>query len=327
MRRLTLVCGGPCQTLGKTGFLRRDRPPRKLSTLGLKYEVVTFTRAGRERVQEYAADGEVVPGNVLPLKGRHWLVERVETSGDETLPRALAKPARYRVRLLHPDGREELGGFRRHRPGAPKLGHAFTTVEDGQPVSWQVIDERLAWDDQGEPYLELLAERDYGEAEALPDHELEHALDAQEETIPQAAAETLARAEQAGLAIELVALEAGEEPDWRQAETYIDALALEEIEDDLLELCGVDPDKDPRDTWLETVKNRLRSDLTQFRADVEGNHDEIEEWDFRGGRILASVGSLDDESNPDKGHGWMCRLADSSALAAAGFERVRKAEL
>ena len=33
------------------------------------------------------------------------------------------------------------------------------------------------------------------------------------------------------------------------------------------------------------------------------------------------------KADPYSGHGWMCRLVDASALAAAGFERVRKAEL
>jgi hypothetical protein len=102
---------------------------------------------------------------------------------------------------------------------------------------------------------------------------------------------------------------------------------LEEIERDLIEVCGVEPDRDPRETWLPTVQERLRVDLQLFRADIEGDHHEIEEWDFLGGRVFASVGSADDESNPDKGHGWMCRLVDAEALGAAGFERVRKAQL
>jgi hypothetical protein len=63
------------------------------------------------------------------------------------------------------------------------------------------------------------------------------------------------------------------------------------------------------------------------RADVEGDHKEIEEWEFRDGRVFASVGSMSDEAHPDRGHGWMCRLADAGALAAAGFVRVRKADL
>jgi hypothetical protein len=163
--------------------------------------------------------------------------------------------------------------------------------------------------------------------ETLPDHELEHALAAREESLPESAAATLARAEQAGMAVELAALAAGEEPDWAGAESYIDSLVLEEIEDDLLELCGIVPDRNPRETWLERVKLRLRSDLERFHADVEGDQDEIEEWDFLDGRVFASVGSLEDESDPESGHGWMCRLVDGSALGAAGFERVRKAEL
>ena len=241
---------------------------------------------------------------------------------------AVGKAARYRLVLRHPDGREEAGAFRRYRPDGPRLGHAFTTVEEGQPASWQVADERLARDEEGEPYLELVAERDFGEFDALPDHELEHALASrEEEELPGGAAVTFARAEEAGLGVELVALEAGEEPDWQAAERFIDSLVIEEVEDDLLELCGVHPNVDPRDEWIETVKRRLRSDLERFRIAVEGDHDEIEEWDFRDGRVFASVGSFDDEADPDSAHGWMCRLLESEALGAAGFERVRKAEL
>lgn len=295
--------------------------------MAVRHEVVAFTRAGKERRHEYSSEDALRPGTVIVLEGRHWLVERVEPAGGDSPARVLVKPARYRLRLRHPDGREEVGVFRRYRPDGPRLGHAFTTLGDNAPISWQVADERLARDEEGEPYLDLVAERDYGEVDSLPDHELEHALAAQEWEFPEAARASFARAEQAGLAIELVALEAGEEPQWEDAARYIGSLIFEEIEDDLFELCGVDQDRDPRDTWLGTVKERLRTDLERFRGDVEGDRDEIEEWDFRGGRILASVGGVEDESDPDSGHGWMCRLVDSGALTAAGFERVRKTEL
>ena len=211
--------------------------------------------------------------------------------------------------------------MRRYRPDAPRVGHMFTTGE----VSWQVVDERLERDDEG-PYLQFVAERDFGEIEDLPNHELEHA-EARREEFPEAAQATFSRADDAGLEVELVALEPGEAPDWAEAEAYIDALILEEIEDDLLEQCGVDPRNDPSESWLDTVKSRLRADLAAFRADVDGEHDQIEEWEFRDGRIFASVGSFEDESNPDSGHGWLCRLTDVGALAAAGFQRVRKAQL
>jgi hypothetical protein len=138
---------------------------------------------------------------------------------------------------------------------------------------------------------------------------------------------TLARAEESGQLVELVALEPGEAPDWAEAERYIDALVIDEIEDDLLELCGVNPDKDPRDGWIETVKARLREDLRRFREDIETDHDQIEEWDFRDGRVFASIGSFDDQSSPDSGHGWLSRLVDAGPLYAAGFSRVRQAQL
>jgi hypothetical protein len=287
-----------------------------------RYEIATVNRLGRQRVHTYASDSPLRPGDVVRLSGRDWLVERIDDSGH-----VVAKPARYRLRLRHPSGREELGGFRRWRSGAPRLGHAFTTLESGQPISWEVVGEAVAQDEEGEPYLDLVAERSYGEVEELPDHELEHALARSEDELPAAAEATLARADAAGLEVELVALEPGELPDWEEAERYINALILEEIEDDLLEQCGVDPNRDSKENWLETVKARLRSDLERFRADIERDHDEIEEWAFRDGRIFASVGSLEDEADPDSGHGWLCRLFDSGALAAAGFERVRKAQL
>jgi len=298
--------------------------------MAVRYELVTRNSVGKERVQEYASDDPLTPGTVLQVRGRFWLVERVdEPDRDGALPRAIAKPGRYRLRLRHPDEREELGSLRRFRPGSPRLGHAFTTIEGGQPISWQVMEEQLAYDETGEPFLDLIAQRDFAEAEGdIPDHELEHTLEReQDEGFPAGAEATIARAAEEGLDVELVALDAGEEPDWAEARRYIEALIFEEIEDDLFEQCGVDLASDPRETWLATVKERLLSDLDAFRNDVQENHDEIEEWDFRGGRIFASVGTYADEFDPNTGHGWLCRLVDSGPLGAAGFERVRKYEL
>jgi hypothetical protein len=287
------------------------------------YEVVVRRRAGNERVHRYTTDDELAPGAILRIDGRDWLLETVEANG-----RAIAKPARYRIRLRHPDGRDELGAFRRFQPGSPRLGHAFATVLGSTPVSWEVREETLAYDDEGEPYLDLVAERDYGELDdELPNHELEHALAARAADLPEGAMATLNRAQEAGLAAEIVALEPGEEPDWDAAAQYIDHLILDMVEDDLLVLCGVDPRVDPQDTWLETVKERLRSDLDAFRTDVESAHDQIEEWEYLDGRVFASVGTVDDESNPDTGHGWLCRLYDAGPLVAAGFSRVRKPQL
>ncbi len=286
---------------------------------GFRYELVVRPRAGHEHVVPYVADHALEEGDLIVLRGRRWIVDGIDGE------RALAEPARYRLVLRHPEGAEEAGAFRRfHADGyAIGRGHAFTTLEDGKPVSWAVDEVRLARDESGSPYLELVAERDYAEADELPDHELEHHGESADDS---RAAAVLRRAEAAGLQSELVTLEAGTVPDWDEAATYLEALVLEELGDDLLELCGVDF-RLSRDTWLAQAKDRLREDLRAFRADIEGGHDEIEEWDVDGARVFASVGSWEDEADPDKGHGWMSRLVDASVLGAAGFRRVRKVEL
>jgi len=285
--------------------------------VAVRYEVVGTNRLGKQLVHEYASE-ELAPGDVVYVDGRFWLV--VELDGT----RATTVPAGYRITLRHPDGREEHGIFRRWRADAPHIGHMFSTVEDGAPIAWEILERTFARDDAGEPFVDFVAQRDFGEIESLPNHELEHALDASDSDVPAGVLATLERAQEGGFRAELVALDAGEEPDWEGAARFLDSLVLDEIGDELLEQCGVDPNSDPRDAWLATVQERLRADLAAFRGDIESNHDEIEEWDFLDGRVFVSVGSLDDESDPNSGHGWMCRLVDSDVLGAGGFERIRK---
>ena len=281
------------------------------------YTLVTRDRAGREHSRPYASRDPLSPASIVLLAGRFWLIERLE----ETT--AHARPARYRLTLRHPDGRLETGAFSRFRADAPTVGHQLTTLEAGAPVSWAVVEQQLARDEAGYPFLDLIADRDYAESESLPSHELEHTLD-QERDDTSAPAAVLACATEGGRAIELVGLEAGEAPDWDQATRYLDALILEALEDDIFEQCGVDTRHDPPDTWLDRVKQRLHQDLDSLRGDIEGPHDQVEEWDLRGGRIFAAVGSFDDDSNPLSGYGWLCRLVDAGVLQAAGFYRVRK---
>jgi hypothetical protein len=283
------------------------------------YELLAGGRNGAERSRLYASDVELRVGDVLRLSGRDWLVDLADDG------RLHIVPARYRLRLHHQNGGEEAGVLRRWRPDAPRAGHVFTTYEAGRPVGWQVVSELLAHDDEGSAYLALVAERDYSEAAEEPEvHELEHT---REDGSAPEAEELFRRAEAAGLAVELVALDAGDEADWDEATAFIDALTLEEVAEYLLQICGVDLDHDPRETWLDTVRERLRDDLRSFRADVDGDHLEIEEWEFADGRIFASTGSTDDEADPIRGHGWMCRLLDSEALGAAGFKRMRRSQL
>jgi len=285
--------------------------------LNVSYDIVTRDRNGREHIRPYDSENPLAPGSVVLMSGRYWLVHRVERS------LVHAQPARYRLTLRHPDGHQEPGAFRRFRPDAPTVGHQLATLEDGAPISWTVIEQRLARDDTGEPFLESIAERDYGESESLPDHQLEHALE-QDRDDTSAPANALARAIAHGAAIALVGLEGSQAASWDEASQYLESLILEELEDDLLEQCGVVPSRDPQRTWLDKAKRRLRDDLDSFRADIGRDHDRIEEWDFLGGKIFAAVGSFDDDANPDSGYGWMCRLVDAGILQAAGFYRVRK---
>lgn len=284
------------------------------------YEILTHDRAGRKHTRPYTSEDALAAGSVLELGGRYWLVTRVDGG------RAEAAPARYRMTLEDPDGRAEHGPFRRYRADAPRTGHQFTIYEHGVPSTWSVEYEHLARERAGQPFLELVAERYRAEGESLPDHQLEHALDRSDHSGGSPSAK-LDRATVAGTSAELVALEACQAPDWDEAARFLDALGLEEIGDDLLELCGVDTRRQPEAAWVGIVQQRLRDDLARFRDDIEGDHDEIEEWDFRGGRIFAAIGSPDDEASPARGYGWLCRLVDSDTLGAAGFRRVRKASL
>jgi hypothetical protein len=109
------------------------------------YDVVAHHRNGREHVVQYASEDPLEVGAVLRLEGRYWLIESIDGA------RAVARPARYRLTLRHPDGLEEVGAFRRFRPGSPRIGHSLATVEDGEAVNWQVVDQRLARDETGEP--------------------------------------------------------------------------------------------------------------------------------------------------------------------------------
>jgi len=127
--------------------------------MSLAYELVLRTPTGKQSVQQYASQEPLAPGAVVQVRGRFWLVESLdESERGSGLPRAIAKPARYRLRLRHPDDREELGAFRRFRAGSPRLGHALTTIEARQPISWQVVEEQLGRDDDGEPFLDLSRE-------------------------------------------------------------------------------------------------------------------------------------------------------------------------
>ncbi len=287
--------------------------------------VLTLVSPHGRRTEQFRSQGPLGPGDVVELRGRTWLIDRQE-EGNADQPRLVAFPARYRFVLQHEDGRKEFGALRRVGEEAPGLGHAFTTMLDGVPVTWQVIAQRLARDGDGQPLLELVAERDFSEVEGVPDHDLEHRRSRSEE-LSAAAEATLDRAASEGLLLELVGLDAGRVPDWEAAAHFIDSLIFEEVAEGLLELAGIRAGDLPLERELELLKQRLHEDLDRFRTDVETDRDQIEEWDLHGLRVFASTGTWEDQFDPDRGHGWMVRLVDSGALGAAGLPRIRKTEL
>jgi hypothetical protein len=127
--------------------------------------------------------------------------------------------------------------------------------------------------------------------------------------------------------LELIALVEGRAPDWQEAGVYVDSLVLAEVGDDLLLECGVDAEGRPREAWLAAVKERLRSDLEALRRELDDTHGDIELWELGGTRIYVAAGGSGCELDPASACGWLCRLGDSGALAAAGFERLRRADL
>ena len=104
--------------------------------MAFEYQLVHVNRLGHELTHPYSSETELAEGDVLRVEGRDWLVDGVEAD------RARLEPARYRLILRHPDGHTEAGAFRRYRPDAPQIGHTFSTIADGVPVSWQVADQR-----------------------------------------------------------------------------------------------------------------------------------------------------------------------------------------
>jgi len=84
----------------------------------------------------------------------------------------------------------------------------------------------------------------------------------------------------------LVALDPGEEPDWPASKSlalHSTHSSFEEIEDDLFVAVRRRRRHDGgRRRWLGNREGAPAvADLEAFATDVEGDHDEIEEWEFR----------------------------------------------
>ena len=292
-----------------------------------EYSVIVPGRpgSGQEHRHRLSTANDLVVGDVVRVAGGRWIVDELREAGGER--EARLEPARFRLVLLLPDGREEAGAVRRLRDDSLGGGHAFTTADEAgtHRLRWDVVESRFVRDEGGRPLIEFVAEHGLHAHEQVPDHELEH-RNAQYGDLAEARA-ALEFATAAGLAVELVELEPDRDPDWDEARAFLEGLVIEEIGEDLLERCGVKPEHDPPEAWIEEVRLRLRADLASFRGDVEGPHRQIQEWQIGPRRVFASSGTWESEADPDSGHGWPCRLVDSDVLGAAGFVRLREIEL
>jgi hypothetical protein len=291
------------------------------------YNVILPSRHGNAQAHRHrlSTANDLRVGDVVRVTGGRWIVDELREAGGER--EARLEPARFRVVLLQPDGREEAGAVRRLRDDSLGVGHAFTTADETgtHRLRWDVVADRFVRDEGGRPLIEFVAEHGLHGRERVPDHELEHRF-AQQGDLAEARA-ALEFATAAGLAVELVELEPDRDPDWDEARALLEALVIEEVGEDLLERCGIKPERDLPETWIDLVRLRLRADLTSFRGDVEGPHRQIHEWHIGPRRVFASIGTWESEADPDSGHGWLCRLVDGDVLGAAGFVRLREIEL
>jgi hypothetical protein len=70
--------------------------------------------------------------------------------------------------------------------------------------------------------------------------------------------------------------------------------------------------------------------VAHTRTGKERIHRHASDEPLQPGQVLRLEGRywlLESEANPDASYGWLCRLVDVSALAAAGFRRVRQHDL
>jgi hypothetical protein len=124
----------------------------------MTYEVLTRLPSGKERVQTYESDDPLSRRRVAARRS-FLLVEHRGTTGGRGAA-CVREAARYRIRLRHPDDREELGAVRRIQPGRRGSVTHSLQLERGRPVSWRVVDEQLDAT-RAASRFDLRAERDY----------------------------------------------------------------------------------------------------------------------------------------------------------------------
>ena len=237
----------------------------------------------------------------MTLDGRDWLVDAVE-EGDTA--RVVAKPARYRLRLRHPDGREELGAFRRMRAGQPATR---PLVHDARGRGSRQLG---ASSRRRSPTTSRTSRSSTSSPSATTARPRATCPTTSSSTRSPASADGSGRRQ--GVDRRGDALRACRSSSPRSSRTRrrtgrrLAATSRPSVSTRSRTTCSScaasTRGDDSEGTWLETVQARLRDDLESFSADVEGDHDEIEEWDFhRRPRLRLRGLGPDDEVRPRQG--------------------------
>ena len=226
--------------------------------------------------------------------------------------RAAAKPGALST-LARPSGRPPRGGrVPSLRPGfAPARSRLHDRRSTAQPISWAVVDERFARDDDGEPssssWRSATSPRTRG---IVPDHELEHTLARRaEEELPEEATSLLDRADRLGQSVELVALEPGEAPDWDAGPS---ASSTRSSSRRSRTTCWSSAVSTRTPTRARRGSPRCRTGFARTSGSSAPTSRTISTRSRSGTSAAVECSrrsvTLGRQSDPGSGYGWMCRL-------------------
>ena len=237
---------------------------------------------------------------------------------DRSRTRQLGLPAPPQPSGRTRGARRRSAGFRPDRsPARPSVHHCSRTGEPGhlgrRPIEQLAQDEARRAVPRPDGRARLRGVRVAARATSSSTRSPASRRD----ELPPSAGRVSTRAEQTGLAIELVALDARRVAGRDEAVRYIEALGSRRSRTTCSSFAGCVPARTQRhlarhrqDPAVARI-SRSSASRRQARRTIRSRS-----GSFRDGRIFASIGSQDDESAPDRGHGWMCRLVDAGVLTA-----------
>src|SRR5919204_3200296 len=187
------------------------------------YEFVHVNRLGHRLTHELVSDDTLEPGAIIRSEGRGWIVDRVEDS------RVFLEPARYRLScatltaIWRPARSAASGPMRRAL--ATRSARSSTTRRSAG--SWSRSVSRVTTTaSRSTSSPPTGTTRSATSRRACPSTSWSTPL--RVTTISARPRQGLAEAAEAGLPVELVALEPEEAPDWDEGRRCIDALMIED---------------------------------------------------------------------------------------------------